>query len=131
MTNELLQKAKECKSAEELLALAKENNVEMTEKQAEELFASLNQEGELSDDELDSASGGSCYKGKRMVVTVGYYCDHFLCKKCKKGVPYTTPAGTYSNCDCWGGLSSIACSKCHYMSYENGLWLCNNPENYK
>ncbi len=60
MTNELLQKAKECKSAEELLALAKENGMEMTENQAAELFARLNQEGELSDDELDSAAGGGC-----------------------------------------------------------------------
>ncbi len=131
MTNEMMQKAKECKSAEELLAIAKENNIEMTAEEAAEAFQTIHAEGELSDEELDGASGGSCYKGKRMVVTAGYYCDHFLCKKCKKGVPYTSTVGSYSDCDCWGGLSSISCSKCHYMSYEGGLWLCNNSENYK
>ncbi len=87
MTNELITKAKECKSAEELFALAKESNVEMTETQAAELFSKLNQEGELSDDELDSAAGGgSCGKssgyspknGDR--VSVVY--DSNKCPKC-------------------------------------------------
>ncbi len=63
MRNEFIEKAKECKSPEELFALAKENNVEMSETQAAEFFAKLNQEGELSDDELDGAAGGgSCGK---------------------------------------------------------------------
>ncbi len=60
MTNEMIEKAKACKTVEELLALAKENNVEMTENQAAELFAKLHNEGELSDDELDGAAGGGC-----------------------------------------------------------------------
>ncbi len=64
MTNELLAKAKECKSPEELLALAKENNIEMTEEEAKAKFAELHNEGELSDDELDGAAGGGCGKNK-------------------------------------------------------------------
>ncbi len=60
MTNEQISKAKECKSADELLALAKENGIEMTAEEAEEKFAQLNNEGELSDDELSSAAGGGC-----------------------------------------------------------------------
>ncbi len=60
MTNEMIAKAKECKSAEELLALAKENGIEMTAEEAEARFAELHTEGELSDDELDAASGGGC-----------------------------------------------------------------------
>ncbi len=65
MTNELITKAKECKSAEELLALAKENSIEMTVEEAESQFAQFHSEGELSDDELDSAAGGgSCGKEK-------------------------------------------------------------------
>ncbi len=63
MTNEQMQKAKECKSAEELLALAKENGMEMSAEEAAERYAQLHNEGELSDDELDSAAGGgSCGK---------------------------------------------------------------------
>lgn len=43
----------------ELLALAKENGIEMTEEQAKEYFAKLNTKtGELADDELDNVSGG-------------------------------------------------------------------------
>ncbi len=62
MTNELIKKAKECKSAEELLALAKENGIEMTTDEAAVKFAELNNEGELSDEELDGAAGGGCGK---------------------------------------------------------------------
>ncbi len=82
MTNEMIQKAKECKSAEELLALAKDNNVEMTETEAAELFAKLHNEGELSDDELDGAAGGGCYSeeesivpGNKITFKDGYACS--------------------------------------------------------
>ena len=57
MNKELIAKAKEAKSAEELLALAKENGIEMTEEQAKELYELL-QSGELSDDDLDGVAGG-------------------------------------------------------------------------
>ena len=56
--NELIAKAKEAKSAEELLVLAKENSIELTEEQAQELFDRLHSIGELSDDELDDVAGG-------------------------------------------------------------------------
>ena len=57
-TKEMIEKAKQVKSAEELLALAKENQVEMTLEEANEKFAQLHSTGELSDDELDNVSGG-------------------------------------------------------------------------
>ena len=57
-TPELIAKAKAAKSAEELLALAKENNVEMTEEQAKIYFEQLNANGTVSDDELDIVAGG-------------------------------------------------------------------------
>ncbi len=59
-TSELLEKAKLAKSAEELIALAKENGTELTEEEANTYFAKLNKNGEISDDELDSVSGGGC-----------------------------------------------------------------------
>ena len=40
LTPELIAKAKAAKSAEELLELAKENGVELTEEEAKSLFAS-------------------------------------------------------------------------------------------
>ena len=59
-TPELLREAKTAKSAEDLLALAKENNVEMTEEEAKTYFEQLNANGAVSDDELDAVAGGAC-----------------------------------------------------------------------
>ena len=58
LTQEQLTKAKSAKSVEELLALAKENGVELTEDEAKKYFAEWHREGELSDDELQNVSGG-------------------------------------------------------------------------
>ena len=61
MNQELVNKAKKAKSVEELLALAKENGIELTNEQAKEYFAQLNPtKGELSDDELEDVAGGGC-----------------------------------------------------------------------
>ena len=59
LTSELIAKAKTAKSAEELLALAKDNNVELTEEEAKTYFEQLNANGAVSDDELDGVAGGS------------------------------------------------------------------------
>ena len=60
-TPEIIEKEKATRSAEELLALAKENNVEMTADEAATYFAQLGpKSGELSDDDLDNVAGGAC-----------------------------------------------------------------------
>ena len=57
----LIEKAKTAKSAEELLEIAKENNVEMTADEAATCFAQLNpKSGELNDDDLEAVAGGAC-----------------------------------------------------------------------
>ena len=58
MDQEIIAKAKEAKSAEELLAMAKENDMELTEEEAKEYYDRLHASGELADDELDSVAGG-------------------------------------------------------------------------
>ena len=58
ISKELLEKAKTAKTAEELLAMAKAENIELTVEQAAKAFAELNKTGELSDEELDNVSGG-------------------------------------------------------------------------
>ncbi len=57
-TDEMLEKAKTAKSAEELLAMAKAENINFTAEEAVKAFAELNKTGELSDEELDNVSGG-------------------------------------------------------------------------
>ena len=59
MNKALLAKAKEAKTPDELMSLAKENGVELTEESAASYFDRLHpQTGELSDSELDNVSGG-------------------------------------------------------------------------
>ncbi len=52
ISKELIEKAKTAKSAEELLELAKAENIELTAEQAKEYFATIHASGELSDEEL-------------------------------------------------------------------------------
>ena len=58
-TNEQLIKARSAKSAEELLAMAKEAGIEMTADEAAKYFAELNKHGELNETELAAVAGGS------------------------------------------------------------------------
>lgn len=58
ISNELLEKAKKAKSAEELLEVAKSENIEFSPEQADKVYAELHKTGELSDDELDNVAGG-------------------------------------------------------------------------
>ena len=52
---EFLAKLKDVKSVDDIIALAKENGLEITPDKAKELFGKIN---ELSDDELDDVAGG-------------------------------------------------------------------------
>ena len=58
ISKELLEKAKQAKTAEELLEMAKAENIELSAEEAAKAFAELNKTGELSDEELDNVSGG-------------------------------------------------------------------------
>ena len=59
-SNKLIEKAKTAKTAEELLAMAKAENIDLSAEEAEKAFAELNKTGELSDEELNNVAGG-CY----------------------------------------------------------------------
>lgn len=83
LSNELLEKAKTARTAEELLEIAKAENVELTEDEAAKAFSKLNKTGELSDDELDNVAGGC--GGEEEVVPEPKFKVGELVKK--KGVP--------------------------------------------
>lgn len=60
-TPKMLDRAKSAGTAEELLALAKENGCEITTEEANIYYQQLNAKTcELSDEELDNVSGGGC-----------------------------------------------------------------------
>ena len=124
MNKEMLAKVKNVKSEEELLALAKENDVEMTEETAKayfELMQAQTKTGELSDEELDNVSGGGCHTddGRMITTTLSGPCSLYRCKLCGAGAR----GSIYGNC-----CDGPCCERCQYMSYESGLWLCNHPE---
>ena len=137
LKEEMIAKAKEAKSVEELLALAKENGVELTEEEAKAYFAKLNpKSGELSDDELSNVSGGGCHTSDgRLVTTVANSCKHWRYKRC-----WWTSLTRFDDCPAHGksdatwrcisyGMVSHICDTCMHCTYEDALWLCNHPAN--
>lgn len=133
---EMIAKAKNAGSAEEIKALAANEGWHMTDEEAASYFEELKEltgekkTGELSDDELDNVSGGGCYKDNRLVVTTFNWCDEFVCKCGGRGRILNelneSDSGTCKRCK-----KRVKCSHCKYCSYEKGLWLCNNPSKRK
>ncbi len=127
INNELLKKAKGAETLEELINVAKENEIELNEEEAKAYFDMLHPKtGELSDDELDNVSGGRCHKNGKPVVTVFHTCKNWKCKK--DGAGRVERMGE-PGCGTCGVVSK--CSNCKYLSYEKALWLCNCPANRK
>ncbi len=88
LTPELLEKAKKAKSAEELIALAKENGAQLSAEEANTYFAKLNSKtGELSDDELDNVAGGGCTDSGEVEVDSWSRCSYFVCAICNDEDP--------------------------------------------
>ena len=133
MTNfneEALAKAKQAKSVEELLTLAKESDVEMTAEQAQEIFARLNQKsGELSDDELDNVAGGGCYNYNVAGNVAKNSCDLWVCMTCGGTETFKRMSrragGTFEICANCG--STQLCSTCKYCFIQSNTPFCTNP----
>ena len=104
LTPEMIEKAKAAKSAEELLEIAKANNIEMTADEAKTYFAQLNAYGVVADDELDMVAGG--------------------CGPDEESTPSDSPAvkGRCSECGCteiifqfYLGNKIYKCKKCNAL----------------
>ena len=109
LTPELIAKAKAAKSAEELLALAKENNVELTEEEAKTYFEQLNANGAVSDDELDVVAGGcgETYKAGTKVR----FTDGTMCPKCRSAIGIVE-LNTSMAIGPGGGGNYVKCANC-------------------
>ncbi len=142
MNNELLKKAREAKSPEELLELAKGLGADgFPEEKAEELFNALHRSGELSDEELDVSAGGCSASDGALLVVRGNLCStrhsanpQWRCKRCHQ------PA---SLCRCLPDPSGFeddlgfafktnvkhACDTCDYLKerISAGNYKCGNP----
>ena len=60
ITNEQIMKAVQCKTADELMALAKAEDVDITKEEAEAYLAEL-ADVELDNNALGKVAGGDCY----------------------------------------------------------------------
>ena len=60
LTPQMIQKAMECKDASELIVLAQENDIELTQEEAEAYLAEL-EDIELDEKELSDVSAAACY----------------------------------------------------------------------
>ena len=60
ITLEMLKKASECKTADELIALAKAEGFEITKEEAEAYMAEM-ADVELDNEQLQKVAGGECY----------------------------------------------------------------------
>lgn len=104
-TKEQMNKALAAKSAEELLAMAKAEGIEMTEEEAKLIFAELHKEGELTDAELDAVAGGKeeDYEAYPPRKSDWFVCDtsNFSCRHCGNCVcfHYYPEGMTKDGCD--------------------------------
>ena len=83
MNRELMEKARQAKSPEELLALARENDIQIPEERAKALFETLSSSAELADEELDNVAGG--------------------CRTETRNCPHCGSDNTFPIPDDWGG----------------------------
>ncbi len=74
---ELLKKAKETKTMDELKTLLSESNLDLDEESMEKLYTRIHSDEELSDEELEGLSGGA-----RVDMYIGG--EDIKCPKCHK-----------------------------------------------
>lgn len=124
---ELILKAKEAKTAEELLALAKENGVPLNEESAKAYYEKMHKTGELSDEELDNVAGGGCYHEDKLVVSALHYCENWQCHKCGKQ-DHSSLHGHRCDRETSNEPANIiaCCNSCKYCVYQDALWLCTH-----
>lgn len=125
MEKELAVKAKQAKTPEELMSLAKESGIEMTDESANAYFEIIHPKaGKLADEELDNVAGGGCHEDDgREIVTVCHGCTGFVCKKCGNENVITGVGVVFCKCGCMA-----VCNNCKYCTYEKALWLCNKKK---
>lgn len=113
---EIIEKAKQAKSVDDLLILAKEHDITLTEEDANEFFKAIGQEkGELSDEELDNVAGGGC-RGEdgMLLVTPTYKCSLWEDKLGHRPREL-----------------GVGCSDCKWIFTVKLLSYCSHPENMK
>ncbi len=112
MNEELIAKARQADSPEEIMKIAEENDIEMCKEEAESIYKQLHTSGEMSDDELEGVAGG-CSKDGKTIVTSGCKCFNGQFREFRRG-------------DSWDLFSSDGCcGRCWYLYIEKGIGHCS------
>ena len=110
LTPEIIEKAKAAASADELIAIAKENGLEITSEEAKTFFEQLNANGAVADEELDLVAGGC---GGEDTYEEGEMVDFKTpCPDCKCILAF------YSKADSQGGCF-VRCAQCNKLYWFN------------
>jgi predicted ribosomally synthesized peptide with nif11-like leader len=75
LTKEQIEKAMQCKNADELIALAKVEGYEITKDEAEAYMEELG-DVELDSEKLKNVAGGGCYAECQSVCGCDWECPH-------------------------------------------------------
>ena len=67
ITNEMIAKARQCETADELIALANSEGIELTKEEAEAYLAEL-EDFELDSDVLQKVAGGGIYETVNTII---------------------------------------------------------------
>ncbi len=123
MNQELIEKARQAASPEEIMKIAEENDIYMVKEEAESIYKQLHTSGELSDSELESVAGGCKGAGGKTIVTSGCECFTEQFKK--------------MNSDDAGGILDLrrnwydfarrdvpSCGECIHLELKSGIGYC-------
>lgn len=139
---ELILKVKETQSVEELIALAKEKGLDLSEEKAKSYFAQTHGSGELSDDELDNVSGGACHTSvggeSYTVVTCDVACftgqfenneyraedGHWVARRQDNQQLRALWSNMTSNAKQTSARSVAFCGNCYHLEFKNGTGYC-------
>ena len=119
LTPEVIAKAKAAKNENELLEIAKENGIELTEEEAKIFFEQLNANGAVADNELSAVAGGlDCPKSEEESIpenTRVKFLNGVTCLNCGCAYGYVSyRAATWSRV----ALKCVKCEDCQKAVYS-------------
>ncbi len=121
MNEKLIEKAKKAASAEEILEIAKENDIYMVKQEAEMIYKQLHTNAEVSDEELESVAGGCTGSGGKTIVTSGCKCFNGKYERIS-GITLKDGGmirGLWETCTADG-----CCGRCEHLVIKNGMGYC-------
>ncbi len=124
MKQELIEKARQAASPEEIMKLAEENDVYMVKEEAERIYDQLHASGEVADEELESVAGGGCSgSGGKTIVTSGCECFTGQFKK----INSDDAGGIFDLRRNWYDFARRdvpSCGECIHLEFKSGIGYC-------